>query len=126
MPLHWTIDSRTRLFTATAEGTVSLDEVMAMLEAAAGARALGYRKLFDGRTATSAMAPDELLLLCARLREYHAQGPMGALALVATSDQTVTFSRLLGALASADRPIRIFATPRQARAWLDGLAPSAG
>ena len=27
--------------------------------------------------------------------------------------------RLLGALASAERPIKVFANPRQARNWLD-------
>ena len=121
MPLYWTIDSKARLFTGVADGNVSLDDALDLLEAMAGARAMTYRKLFDGRAATPSMPPDELLSLCARIRSYHDQGMMGALALVATGEQTVVFARLLGALASAERPIKVFAKPRQARNWLDDL-----
>ena len=44
---------------------------------------------------------------------------MGALAIVATGEQTMVFARLLGALASAKRPIKVFDSPRQARNWID-------
>ena len=47
---------------------------------------------------------------------------MGALAIVATAEQTVVFARLLGALASAKRPIRVFENPRQARNWIEDVA----
>lgn len=122
MPLYWTIDSKARLFTGVAEGDVSLSDAIEFLEAMAGAKAMAYRKLFDGRAATPTMTPDEMLSLCARIREHHEQGLMGALALVATSEQTVAFARLLGALASADRPIKVFSTPRQARNWIEEQA----
>jgi hypothetical protein len=36
-------------------------------------------------------------------------------AIVGTAEQTMIFSRLLGALAAGNRPFKIFATPRQAR-----------
>ena len=121
MPLYWTIDSKARLFTGIAEGNVSLNDAIDLLEAMAGAKAMSYRKLFDGRAATPSMTADELLSLCARIRSYHDQGMMGALALVATGEQTVVFARLLGALASAERPIKVFANPRQARNWIDDL-----
>ena len=51
MPLYWSIDSRRRLFTGVGEGDVSLGDVLALLEALVGARALSYRKLFDARAA---------------------------------------------------------------------------
>ena len=124
MPIYWTIDSKARLFTGVADGNVSLDDALDLLEAMAGARAMAYRKLFDGRAAAPNMTPDELLSLCARIRSYHDHGMMGALALVATGEQTVVFARLLGALASAERPIKVFANPRQARNWLDDLPKS--
>jgi hypothetical protein len=44
-------------------------------------------------------------------------------AIVGTAEQTMIFSRLLGALAAGNRPFNIFATPRQARHWL-GVARS--
>jgi hypothetical protein len=47
---------------------------------------------------------------------------MGALAIVATPEQTMLFARLLGALASAKRPIKMFENPRQARNWIEDVA----
>jgi hypothetical protein len=122
MPLYWTIDSKARLFTGLAEGNVSLNDAIDLLDAMAGAKAMTYRKLFDGRAAIASMSPDELLSLCARIRSYHDQGMMGALAIIATPEQTVVFARLLGALASAKRPIKVFENPRQARNWIELLA----
>ena len=122
MPLYWTIDSKERLFTAVGEGDVGLADAMSLLEALAGARALAYRKLFDGRAVQSAMTGDELLAVCAKVRTYHDQGPIGAVAMVATAEQTAQFARLLGALASADRPMKVFASVRQARNWLQKQA----
>jgi hypothetical protein len=119
MPLYWTIDSKERLFTGVGEGDVTLDDALSLLEALEGAKALSYRKLFDGRAVQSAMTGDELLAVCAKIRAYHDQGPVGALAMVGTHEQTVRFARLLGALASADRPIKVFTSLRQARTWLD-------
>ena len=119
MPLYWTIDSKARLFTGVAEGDVSMGDAIDLLEAMAGAKAMSYRKLFDSRAATPRLSADELLSLCARIRSYHEQGMMGALAIVATAEQTTVFARLLGALASAERPIKVFDSPRQARTWIE-------
>ena len=96
-----------------------MSDAIDLLEAMAGAKAMSYRKLFDARAATPSLTPDELLSICARIRAYHEQGMMGALAIVATAEQTVVFARLLGALASAKRPIKVFDSPRQARNWID-------
>jgi hypothetical protein len=119
MPLYWTIDSKERLFTGLGEGEVTFDDAMSLLEALAGARALSYRKLFDGRAVQSMMTSEELLAVCAKIRSYHDQARVGALAMVATPEQTETFGRLLGALASADRPMKLFGGLRAARIWLD-------
>jgi len=119
MPLYWTIDSKNGLFTGYGEGHVSLEDAMSLLDALAGARALAYRKLFDGRSIRSTMNGEELLTVCARIRTYHERGPIGAVAMVGTPEQTVSYARLLGALASADRPMKVFTSRRQARNWLD-------
>jgi hypothetical protein len=118
MPLYWTIDSKERVFTGSGEGEVTFADAMALLDALAGAKALSYRKLFDGRAVQSSMAGEELLAVCVRNRGYHEQAPVGALAIVCTPEQTVEFARLLGALAVADRPIKLFRSLRQAHAWL--------
>jgi len=122
MPIYWTIDSKARLTTVVAEGEVSLADAMSLLDAMSGAKVLAYRKLFDGRTATTSMGADDLLTVCAKIRSYHTQGTMGALAMIATADQTVVFARVLGALAAAERPTKLFDNPRQARLWIDAQA----
>ena len=119
MPLYWTINSKERVFTGVGEGAVTLADAVSLLEALAGAGALTYRKLFDGRAVQSTMTGDELMALCVKIRSYHDQGPIGALAVVCTDEQSVAFGRLLGALAAADRPIKLFTTPRRASNWLD-------
>src|SRR5918994_7491501 len=68
MPLYWTIDSKERLFTGSGEGDVALADAMALLDALAGARALSYRKLFDGRAVQSTMTADEVLAVSASCR----------------------------------------------------------
>ena len=119
MPLYWTIDSKERLFIGIGEGEVTLADAMSLLDAQAGAGAVSYRKLFDGRAVQSSMTGDEILEVCARIRALHEQAPVGALAIVCTQEQTVRFARLLGALAAADRPIKLFNSPRKACIWLD-------
>jgi hypothetical protein len=81
MPLYWTIDSKERLFAAGGEGEVTLADAISLLDALAGAGALAYRKLFDGRTVQSSMTGEELLAVCAKIRAYQEQGPVGALAM---------------------------------------------
>ena len=121
MPLHWLIDSRAELVTIVAEGPVVAADADAYIDAVVGAGALAYRKLFDGLDGTLAMQPEELLALGVRFRSYHGQR-VGPVALVLPEDQREALSRLLGVLASADRPLRLFKTRGAARRWLEGLA----
>ena len=119
MPLYWIIDSRAELVSAVAEDDVSLDDVMTFLRTLVGAKVTGYRKLFDGRAGTSSMSAQELLMICVEVRAHHSLGTVGALAVVANPEQTEPFARVLGALALADRPMRLFDNPMRARNWLD-------
>jgi uncharacterized protein (DUF2384 family) len=85
-----------------------------------GAGALGYRKLLDGRQGTCSLSHEELVAVGAEVRSYHDRD-MGPLAILLTPEQTQRLARLLGILASARRPIRLFASPSAARRWLDNL-----
>ena len=67
----------------------------------------------------STLTDEEMLLLGARIRAYHTAGPMGPLAIVVITEHTHGLARLFGALAAADRPIKIFRDLRAARRWLD-------
>jgi hypothetical protein len=122
MPLHWIIDSRAELVSAVAEGDVSFADAMTFLRTLTGAKVTGYRKLFDGRSGASSMSAQELLMVCVEIRSHHSLGKVGALAVVPNPEQTEPFARVLGALALADRPMRLFDDPARARHWLDAQA----
>jgi len=120
MPLFWTIDSRRQLFTVTCDGKVDLVDVSEMLDAYVGANGLHYRKLFDGTRGSTDMNEQEILTIGARMRELHAlQSTLGALAVVLPDDKYEQVSRVLGILAAAKRPMRVFKDVDKARKWLD-------
>jgi hypothetical protein len=126
MPLYWTIDSREQLVNAVTEGEVTLEDALGFLRAVAGADAISYRKLFDGRAGTSSMSAQELLVVSAEIRALHGRGKVGALAIVSCPEQTEPYARVLGALAMADRPMKLFDNLSRARHWLDEQATPAG
>jgi hypothetical protein len=118
MPLHWTIDSEFQFLSVIARGDVVRLDVEGLLDAMASQGAMSYRKLFDGLDGTTDMGLHDLLGLGARMRAFHALGPMGPLALVLPDDKADSILPLLGMLAAADRPMRIFNDHKKARRWL--------
>jgi hypothetical protein len=120
MPVYWTIDSRERLMTAVAEGTVRREEVDAYLDAMAGARAGRYRRLFDGSRGEADMSQEDIMALAVRMRGMQQGGRPGPLAIVMPRDKYDQFARMLGILAVPERPIQFFGDADAARAWLDG------
>ena len=124
MPLHWRIDSREKVFLAVADGSVEFDDVERMLDAMASSGAIAYRKLFDGLRGETRMSPSELLTLGVRMRLMHAVAArLGPVAVVIPHDKRLRLMRLLGILAAADRPLRIFNDLDSAHRWL-GLSES--
>ena len=134
MALHWFIDSRKRLIVVTAEGPVTRAEIDELLDAVTGAKALGYRKLVDATAGRFAMSAVDMLAIGVRVRSLHA-GSVGAVALVLPGrlpqdgepeDAPTLVARLLGILASAKRPLRLFKSVTSAKHWLESLtAPAA-
>ncbi len=129
MALHWFIDSRKRLIIVTAEGPVSRAEIDGLLDAVTGAKALGYCKLVDATAGKFALNALELLAIGARVRSLHA-GSVGAVAIVLPdrlprdgepADAPTLVARLIGILASAKRPLRLFKSVPAAKRWLDSL-----
>ncbi len=122
MPLHWTVDSKERLVIATAEGAVTRAEVENYLEVMNGAGTLSYRKLFDCSRGDTAMTAEDMLAIGVQIRARHATaGTLGPLAIVVPPDQSELVSRVLGILAAADRPMRIFSDAEPARRWIESL-----
>jgi hypothetical protein len=121
MPLRWVIRSREQLVDITAEGTVARADVDECLDAVVGAKALGYRKLVDCTAGVLAMNAEEILGIVVRVRELHQSAVIDAAALVLPKKSLEPVSRLLGALAAANRPLRLFKSRSQAEQWIEGL-----
>jgi len=118
MPLHWTIDPEDQLVTTVADGDVTRRDVEGLVEAVHSAGAHAYRKLFDGSRGDTAMSAEDLLALGVLMRSYHARVPAGPLAIVLPADKAEKIARVLGALAAADRPLRVFNGIAAARRWI--------
>lgn len=123
MPIYWTIDSRYQFVVVTAEGDVSRADADDYLDAIEGGGALAYRKLYDARAGNVVMNHDEMMEIAVRLRSYHHR-PVGPLAIVLSDDKAEAAARVLGILASADRPIKLFTSLAPARRWIDSLTPA--
>lgn len=120
MTLRWEIDPEQRLVTAVAEGNVTRAEFDAFLDALCQAQAHGYRKLFDGKRGATRMEAEDIMALGARMRASHDKGPVGALAAVVPNEHVEAVGRVLGMLAAAQRPMRVFRQLGPARRWIKG------
>ncbi|MDP1966893.1 MAG: hypothetical protein Q8K93_32390 [Reyranella sp.] len=77
-----------------------------------------YRKLFDGGRGETHMEAEEILALGARMRATAERGRVGALAVVVPSAHAAALGRVLGMLAAAERPMRVFRQVGPARKWI--------
>jgi hypothetical protein len=119
VPINWTIDRERRTLMAVCDGIVTLGDIDDYFDAVAVAGTMSFRKIFDTSNGQSGLTEEEMMGVTARIRAYHGLGVMGALAIVFVSEHTHGLARLFGALASADRPIKIFRDLRAARRWLE-------
>jgi hypothetical protein len=105
-----------------ADGDFTREDMETLLDDLVSRGAMIYRKLFDGCRSTTSMGSEDLLMLGVRFRTIHAQERMGLLAAVVPDHRGELVAQVLGILAVADRPMRVFPGPAVARRWLDSLA----
>ena len=120
MSLTWTIDHDNQMMTCVAIGDVTRFDVDAMLDAMDSQGAMAYRKFFDASRGDTAISGYDMLALGWRMRSYHqTAGTMGPLALVIPADKMGLVSRVLGMLAVARRPMKVFIDPVAAGDWIE-------
>jgi hypothetical protein len=102
----------------TAAGDISAIEFAELVNAVLGADAIGYSKLFDGSAADLEITPEDLLIIGANLRRLHTSPEVGALAVVLSPSKHEAAARLLGILATARRPMRLFTSLAPAEKWI--------
>ena len=118
MPIHFTIDHKTRHVEAKFDGNLVLKDVEDFTDAVVGAGALSYRKLIDGRTATGTYTDADVMALGARMAAYATMGKRGALALVPAPDTSLELADRLLNLGKDGRPAKAFLSIDEARKWL--------
>jgi hypothetical protein len=122
MAIHWVINSRSKLIVATAEDGFTFKEALDYLKMIAGADALDYRQLLDISQAVARMSSAEAMELGVHIRTYQSRSAAGPLAIVVPDRQSDLIARLLGIMAMAQRPMRLFGSREAAFKWLEGLA----
>jgi hypothetical protein len=121
MPVQWTIEPDRGLVTVVAEGEITYGELVAMVDGLRDSDAHGYRKLYDGARSIMCMTQEEVLMLGVRMRVEHERSPMGPMAAILPAENAEILARLLGMVALADRPLRIFVKTGPALKWLLAL-----
>ena len=122
MPLHWTLSHPQRLVIAIAKGEVQPQEVETYLEDIFAQGGGPYRKMFDVSQTETAFDETVLKGFAAWVRRRGAEGPIGPLAIVASSDESFRQAGVFADAATVDRPIKIFREQHEARRWLNAFA----
>jgi hypothetical protein len=121
VPLYWVIDSRSQLVTVKAEGQLTLAELDQCVAAIGGAHAVPYAKIFDGTECdASSIGKEDMLQLAVSIRSLHVE-PTGPLAIVMPLEKRERLMPILGVLAAAKRPLRLFTSRKMAEKWINRL-----
>jgi hypothetical protein len=80
-----------------------------------------YRKMFDVSQTDTAFDDAMLKGFAETVRKQAAIGPMGPIAIVASSVQSFRQAGVFAEAATVDRPIKIFREQHEARRWLNAF-----
>jgi hypothetical protein len=126
MPIRWEIDQKKRLMKIVGEGDVTRADLHAAIDAIVEQQALGFRKLVDMRLADTSMTGEEMLEIGARARSVQSLGKSGPLAVVLPEKGVAQAEMLIGMMAAADRPMRVFRDVASAEHWIKHQSARAG
>lgn len=118
MPVQFEIDHAERLVRARAHGFVRLSEILDYFDALVVQKAMPYPKLFDAREAEPDLTDDDVMILGARVSAYAVLEPRGPIAAVAVTRKTCEILQRFMNLGGARRPMQLFSSVEEARAWL--------
>jgi hypothetical protein len=120
LAVEFSIDHQKQFVTVRAHGAVVLSELLNYFDALVVQDAMGYPKLFDAREAMPRLSDDDVMVLGARVSAYAVHDPRGPVAAVALTREASAILQRYMNLGGADRPMRLFTSVEEARAWLEG------
>ena len=118
MPVQFEIDHAERFVRVKAHGVVRLSEILNYFDALVLQDAMPYPKLFDAREAEPDLTDDDVMILGARVSAYAVLEPRGPVAAVAVTKKAGDILQRFMNLGGPQRPMRLFASVEEARAWL--------
>ena len=107
---------------AIAKGEVRAEEVEKYLEDMFAQGGAPYRKMFDVSQTETAFDETVLKGFAEWVRRHAVHGPLGPIAIVAASDESLRQAGVFAEAATVDRPIKIFREQHEARRWLNAFA----
>jgi hypothetical protein len=120
LAVEFSIDHQKQFVTVRAHGAVVLSELLDYFDALVVQDAMGYPKLFDAREAVPRLSDDDVMVLGARVSAYAVHDPRGPVAAIAVTREASALLQRYMNLGGADRPMRLFMSVDEARAWLEG------
>ena len=125
MPLSFTVSPPERLVIATGTGEVTFADLMGFAKDLFQGGFLSYPRVIDLSHATLVLKAGEIRTIAqgvAATTDNGSLGPLGAVALVARSEEVRDMALLFGQrTAQTDRPLRVCASMAEARDWLASL-----
>lgn len=117
-PLSWKIAPLEQMVVCTAEGTVTLPDMLAYFRALDQAGAFPYQKIFIATAGVSGLSQEDLGIIARELQTRRKTGRFGEVAVVAGTSANKELADIFRTLAQVDRPLFICATIHDARQWL--------
>ena len=119
MPILYTIDRARCQLRTRIEGLVTVDDILAHLEAVRREQALPFAELIDVNGAQRPfLSPAEIWRTASALEAQQLPRPVGPRAIVAQDDLVYGLTRIFTNLLSGQIPIRVFRSLETAEEWI--------
>lgn len=118
MPLQMDISPLHRLVVIVARGHITAEEIAANTKALIEANVPSYAKIIDVSQAKSELSREQVEKVAALLRGPADDTSRGPVAFVINPDR-IGFANVFADITQGERPIQLFRSLHQARAWLD-------
>lgn len=122
MPLRWEVFHADKLVLAVGTGDVILKDVEHYLDDIVTQGAMPYAKIFDASDVISKHDDHDMMMLAGRMSAYTGTLKGAPLAFVSTSTAVrETIERYINLAGNMERPIAVFGTVAEGRAWIEAL-----
>ena len=118
MPLHMDLSPLHRLVVIVARGQISAEEIAANTRRLVEANVPAYAKIIDVSQATSELTREQVQKVADLLRGAPGDTSRGPVAFVINPER-IGFANVFAAVTQGERPIQLFRSLHEARAWLE-------